>query len=378
MYTQYWIYPWTKFRKAEVVRVPAEYDIHPDFLQGFDESEIRSTFAELNRLYLEIFDGIMEVPDEFGMPLYEIEKYRWFSTEWRDSGTAPFRPFILLYNLLISGEMNNDELHVSIDKYGNIKSAPRNLNGSTMKVRQAHFLFERLTDYGFVFEGLKNNKTTNENIIITYPDNVILLRLMKRLADKANNIGRLFDFLRCTFRLLADDIHTINYECVEETADNLHTEWEKDFVYQMDNVLTSTGLFRKLYGGYEGPGIGYYRSEKVMNSAGPTSFHVHSRDAQIQNLSEENLTLSLRIRNVPNCLTYLESCPDSVKRIFTDYNDEGCGRNLDGSCKHGISYEINKTNYWRCACCGSGFRFKPCLEDIEHYLKLVELGEKKK
>jgi len=377
MNNQYWIYLWAKFRKAEVVKIPAKYEIHPDFLKEADESALRSAFTELNALFLEIYDGIVEAPDEFGMPLHEIEKYRWYSTEWRDSGTAPFRPFILLYNLLISGDMNNNELHVQIEKYNNVKSIPRNLNGSTMKVRQAHFLFERLTDYGFVFEGLKNKKTTNENIIISYPDNVVLIELIKKLADKANNTGRLFDFLRCTFRLLADDLYTINYGCVEETIDNLHTEWEKEFVYQMDKALTSVGLLRKWYGGYEGPGIGYYRNEKTMNSGGPTTFHIHSRDAQIQNLDVENLSLSLRIRNVANCLNYLESCPDSVKQIFTAYSHEGCYRKVDGSCKHGISYEIHGANYRRCACCGSGFSFKPRLEDIEHYLKLVELGEKK-
>ena len=374
---QYWIYHWAKFRRAEIVRVPAAYKIHPDFISDADENEIRSAFAELNALYLKIFDDIIESPEEFGMPLHGQAKYRWFSSEWRESGTAPFRPFVLLYNLLISGEITGCGICVPIVKYNDVKSVPRNLNGSTMKVKQAHILFGKLADYGFMFEGLKNNKTTNDDIMIAYPDNTVLLRLVKTLADKAHNTGRLFDFLRCTYRLLGDDMHTVGYGCVEETADNLHTEWEREFVYKMDAALMSAGLFRKLYGGYEGPGVGYYRSEKIMNSAGPTSFHIESRDAQIHRLGAENLSLALRIRNVPNCLDYLENCPDSVKQIFTGYNDKGCGKHKDGSCKHGVAYEIDGINYWRCACCGAGFRFKPRIEDIEHYIKLVELGEKK-
>ena len=377
MNEDYWIYHWAIFRQAEVVQVPDEYKIHPDYAFIADENEIRSAFTELNKLHLRIFDDIIKSPMEFGMPMHKREKYRWFSSEWRDSGTAPFRPFILLYNLLISGQVTDHEIHVSIEKYNDVKSVSRSLNGSAMKVRQAHFLFDKLKGYGFVFHGLKNNKTANSDMVIAYPDNTILLRLVKTLADKAHNTGRLFDFLRCTFRLLADDIYTINYGCVEETADNLHTEWEKEFIYKMDKALTSMGLFRKLYGGYEGPGVGYYRTEKIMNSSGPTSFHIHSRDADISRLCDENLALSLRIRNVANCLDYMKRCPDSVMRIFTEYNNKGCGKRIDGSCKHGVAYELDNVDYWRCACCGSGFRFKPRIEDIEHYIKLVELGEKK-
>ena len=377
MNDKYWIYHWAKLRKAEIVQIPGEYKIHPDFLLNTEENEVRSAFAELNAFYIKIYDDIMKYPEEFGMPLHEREKHRWFSSEWRDSGTAPFRLFILLYNLLISGEITGDEIHVSIQKYNNVKSLSRNLNGSTMKVRQANYLFERLKDCGFVFEGLKNNKITDKNIIISYPDNAVLLRLFKMLADKVENTGRLFDFLRCTFRLLGDDMQTINYGCVEETADNLHTAWEKEFVYRMDEALMSAGFFRKLYGGYEGPGLGYYRSKKIMDSKGPTSFHICSRNIDICCLKEENLSLALRIRNVANCLEYLKTCPDSVMRIFTEYSHEGCGKHKDGSCKHGVNYEIDGKEYRRCACCGSGFGFKPRIEYIEHYIKLVELGEKK-
>ena len=377
MSSNFWIYHWAKFRRAEVVQVPEEYEIHPDYLTIANKNEIRSAFSELNALYQSIFDGIIQSPEEFGMPIYEKDSYRWFSSEWRDSGTAPFRPFVLLYNLLISGQTTDQGIFVPIENYNNVKSVSRNLNGSTMKVRNTHFLFDKLADYGFAFDGLSKNKTTKEDIVIYYPDNLVLLSLLKILADKANKTGRLFDFLRCTFRLLEDDISTAKYGCLEETVDNLHTEWEKEFVYKMDEALTHAGLLKKSYGGYEGPGIGYYRSEKVMNTSGPTSFHIHSRDADICNLGEENLVVSLRIRNVSNCLEYLTGCPDSVKRIFTEYNDEGCGKRKDGSCKHGVAYEIDNIKYWRCACCGSGFRFKPCIEDIEYYLKLVEIGEKK-
>jgi len=32
---------------------------------------------------------------------------------------------------------------------------------------------------------------------------------------------------------------------------------------------------------------------------------------------------------------------------------------------------------WHCGCCGAPFRIHPVMEDIPHYLKLMELGGKK-
>jgi len=77
-------------------------------------------------------------------------------------------------------------------------------------------------------------------------------------------------------------------------------------------------------------------------------------------------------------MEYLQTCPDSVKRIFTDKNDSGCQNHRDNTCRHGVSYEIDGQSYWRCACVSPAFCFQqPKVEDIPHYIKLVELGEKK-
>ena len=64
-------------------------------------------------------------------------------------------------------------------------------------------------------------------------------------------------------------------------------------------------------------------------------------------------------------------------KIFTEYSDEGCGKRKENKCIHGVAYEINKKDYWRCACCFPAFKIKPKITDIPHYIKLVELGEKK-
>jgi hypothetical protein len=375
--TDYWIYDWAKFRQDEVIRVPQEHKVHKDFTRHSDKNEIISAFTQINSLYTNIYSGIAKFPEEFGMPLYEKGKFRHFSQEWRDSGQAPYRPFLLLYNLFVCGNLNGSVVNVSIEKYKNIKPLPKYMSAFDLKVKNPQFLFNKLSDYGFLFEGLKNNKIAGNDIIISYPDNAVLLYLFKMLADKANNTNRLEDFLCCSFRLLQDDMQTADYGNVEDMVDRVHKEAEKEFVYKMDKALMAIGLFRNLYSGYEGMGLRYYRSEKSMESKGPYSFIMVSRSEDISDFRAEKMWLGLRIRNVSNCIEYLETCPDSVKRIFTKENDQGCGKLNDNSCKHGVAYNIKEKKYWRCACCRPAFCFKPNVKDIQHYIKLVMLGEKK-
>jgi len=57
------------------------------------------------------------------MPLHLKDKYRFFSQQWRDSGNAPYRPFMLLYYLFISGEVENQTIKVSSDKFKNMNTS---------------------------------------------------------------------------------------------------------------------------------------------------------------------------------------------------------------------------------------------------------------
>lgn len=365
MIKDYWIYDWAKLRQDEVIRIPQEYIIHSDFTVRADKNEIIEAFAQINLFFSNMYGDIAEHPEQFGMPLHQKDKYRFFSQQWRDSGQAPYRPAMLLYNLFICGDIFDQAVVVSLTKLKSIN-----------KVKQSHCIFSKLTEYGFVFEGLKNNKLFENDIIISYPDNTVLLLLLKALADKAHNTNRLDDFFCCHFRLLQDNMNTANYgQGADDVADRIHTEAEKEFVYKMDEALLDKGMFRKLYGGYEGHGFAYYDSENVMKKKGPYLFRLVSRSPDIvDSIHEtEKMLLMVRIRNVSNCLEYLATCPDSVKEVFR-YNDPGCANR---PCNKGIAYEFEGKNYWRCGCCAPAFRFKPNVEDIPHYIKLVDLGSHK-
>ena len=369
----YWIYYWAKLRQDEVIRIPLKYNIHSDFTYQANEYDVQNAFEEINALYKQIYGDIAENPAEFGMPLHLKEQNRVFSQQWRETGLAPFRPFVLLYNLFVHGKINNTPkyhaAYLVVDGY----------------IRNADKLFNKLTDYGFTFEGLKNNKPTADEIIISYPDNPLVLTIWKALAEKTKNVctysnagyPQIGDFLFCNFRLLQDGFDERNYGDYECFYDNVSTEEEKAFICEMDKTIIDMGLFRIAYGGVEGAGLAYYRNKK-STTKDPYTFRIILRDFDdMFNFNSPNkMRISLRIRNADNCLEYLESCPDSVKQIF-EKTDKGCKKRIEKSCIHGINYKLNGKEYWRCGCCHTSFYFYPKIEDITHYIKLVELGEKK-
>ena len=168
-------------------------------------------------------------------------------------------------------------------------------------------------------------------------------------------------------------MHTKGFGDFDSFVDTFPAEEEKAFVYKMDEALKSIGLLRA--------GTCYYRTESIIKNKGPYSFrmiNINNWNPWNTEIKPEKLEIGLRIRNVYNCMEYLKDCPDSVKRIFTEHNDDGCQRRRDNACIHGVSYEMNGQTYWRCACCDPAFRFRqPKIEDIPHYIKLVEIGEKK-
>lgn len=353
----YWIYEWAKIKQGEVVRLPDEIIVHQDFLKHINKEDFVSAFRQIWEMFVFVYADIAENPEAYGMPLYKRDEYDYFSPQVRESRSAPYRFFNLLYDIFTSGEMDNNEFILDVYKFK---------GGS--KVKKMQFLFERLQDNGFEITGIKNFKIPKgiERIAISYPDNHHILAVLKLMAVKAENVSRLHDFLVCHYKLFKDGLTTANYgNGADIVADQMHTEYERSFIYALDEKLNNLGYFAHERSWNEGLGYAYYATEKVMKARGAYHFWLLSW--------KSTLRLYLRIRNVSKCLEYLQKCPDSVKQIFLQ-SDEGCGNRYNGSCKCGISYSIGKVSYWRCGCCSAPFYLEPKMEDILHYLELIELG----
>jgi hypothetical protein len=354
----YWIQEWAKLRQNEVVRLPENFEIHDCFLKHIKRDDFELAFKEMWNIYINIYGDIADFPERFGMPLYKRADYKSFTVQERESRSAPYRPLKLLFNLLISGNLESGNLIIDTNAFKAVND-----------VKNVHNLFERLSDYGFLFEGLKNFKVTKQNIIVIYPDNANVLVVLKLMADKANKTNRLNDFLCCHYKLFQDDMNTVNYGYgADIVADKMHTEQEKQFIYSMDAVLREKGYLTNTRGWNEGPGYAYYEKESDMKTRGPYHYLMLSWKTK--------LVLYLRIRNASKCLEYLEQCPDTVKQMFL-WSDNGCNNRRSGTCKMGQEYTIDGNTYWKCGCCNAPFHCSPNIEDISHYIKLVEIGLRK-
>ena len=332
---KYYINEWAEVRRDEVIRLP-------------DDLKKDGTFSQVWNIFIKIYDDIAKKPEDFGMPLYSPDEYGYGSKQAGESRQAPYRPFILLYNIFITGELKDSEFIVNEQKFKDIS-----------KVKHSSILLKKLPDYGFEISWP----------VITYPDNTDVLTVLYLMAAKAKNINRIIDFCRCHYKLLNNNLNTADYENdIDTVADLMHTKEEREFIYKFDSVLTGKGYYKGARGWNEGPGCAYYKTEREMEKKGPYHYWLLSYKTKLK--------LFLRIRNVTKCLDYLKKCPDSVKEIFL-HSDPGCKIRENGLCKHGVSYELDGKTYWKCGCCSAPVQTEPKLKDIAHYINLLELGLKK-
>jgi hypothetical protein len=384
MSNNYIINEWALIRRNEMVDIPEKFIINEAYINNLPEDRIEAAFREIWDMFYKIYTDISIYPEKFGMPLYknnpdEYSKYGFPPSAANQSKYAPFMFFDLLINIFISGELKSGELIVSADKLRLANEKYKLCVQKTYKIKNIGKLFSQLKNYGLYADGLINNKLTDKigEIILTCPDNNDILYVLKKMADKTHENNRREDFVTCHYKLLKDDINKINYGFgADFIADKLHNGKLREAVYAIDKKLIEKGYIPSLDGCGD---IGYGNGQKAL------LYYIDKKDVGKRSLCHfklatlnagNELILSLRIRNIQNCLEYLECCPVSLKEIILK-DDPGCSHRFDGSCKTGQAYKIGDKTFWKCGCCGMQFNFTPVIEDIHHYIKLVEAGVKK-
>ncbi|MBP3568444.1 MAG: hypothetical protein J6K04_04690 [Lachnospiraceae bacterium] len=145
-------------------------------------------------------------------------------------------------------------------------------------------------------------------------------------------------------------------------ADKMHVEADRTVVKMLDVILQKESFEVSKGDANEGPSLRYSRGKA------PYEYALASMEGE--------LLLELRIRNAEKCIEYLKECPEHILEMFRQ-SDMGCQNRVNGTCKYGVKYSFEGEEKWHCGCCGAPFRLHPVQEEIEHYLKLVELGKKR-
>ena len=96
MQDTYLISKWALIRRNELVDIPDKLEIHPDFLRNLSYEEVESAFRHIGDMFYQIYSDTAASPEAFGLPLYKMDEYSYFSKEAREVRTAPWHLFYLL------------------------------------------------------------------------------------------------------------------------------------------------------------------------------------------------------------------------------------------------------------------------------------------
>ena len=95
MRENYLVSEWALIRRNELVDIPNQFKIHPDFLQTLSHEEFESAYREIGEMFYRMYSDIADAPERFGLPLYKADEYDYFSNQAREARTAPRNLFFL-------------------------------------------------------------------------------------------------------------------------------------------------------------------------------------------------------------------------------------------------------------------------------------------
>lgn len=103
---------WALIRRNELVDIPDNIAIHSDFLQKISYEAFESAFREIGGLFYQMYSDMADTPQKFGLPLYKIDEYDYFSSQAREARSAPWQLFYFLFCLFACGSFQ-DKVFVS-------------------------------------------------------------------------------------------------------------------------------------------------------------------------------------------------------------------------------------------------------------------------
>lgn len=360
---KYWVERWSELRMKEMIDYPKDFAIHNGYLKMLPEEDIRSGFRELFDILHQIYKDASLNAEEMLLPVHDMNEYRYLSKEERLSRGASYKYAKVLYALGSVGNLaQNNELHID--------SAALKKLCKELGITGINGCLEILTNYGFVLDGLVNGRIKDGmELVLQYPDNGNVMFVLNMMAVKAGNTGKLKDFCRWNYRLLADDWNIANFGNGIDVVADLLSAQEREVALLIHEELMKRKYYFDFQEWNEGPQIRYFLKETDCKKNVNASFWLVSM--------ETNMRLYFRLRHMEEELGLIENAPESVIQNFL-VSDNGCENRYAGRCVSGISYDLGGKTIWRCGCCNPNFRVIPGKEDYMFYIDLVESSSRKK
>lgn len=355
----YWVQYWATLHRNEMYIFSDNFTIHDDFLSNENFEDVLAAFKELHYIFYTIYDNIINQTESMNMPIYKLDDYNLFSNQARNASLSTYKYVDILCVLGYAGSFSDNSLFVDVEKF--VESCKK--VDSKLVTNSGKFI-KKFEDYGFYIEGLSGERIPKTGQIrLSYYDNIHLIPLLKSVATKAYSCNRMRDFRRMHFKLLKDDLNTVEYgHDIDIVLDMIKDSDDRNTALTLHNELISRGYFFTLNN--HGDQARYYHTESNAKNNTSSCFRIIATDIDC---IDPNFTFMFRIKNIEKCIDYLYSSPNQIQNTFS-FSDKGCGR----KCGR-LSYQFKGNTIFRCGCCSPNFRCKPQLDDIPYYLNCVEM-----
>ena len=212
-------------RRSELVEPPEKLYIHESFLMNLGAEDFSAAFRAIHHFFYELLSDIAKRPEES-----------------EENGTTVW-PFYLLLYLFANGKTESGVFTMDVPSF-------RKANKGTKTVKHCENYLKILSEYGFVFEGLKNYKIPNnaETFTIEFPNMSAVVDVLHLVAEKCYKYRDFYSialFFTWNYRLITHTRNEMAFEGHELLADGLKNKTEKEFVFRFHEAMKENGFVCK-------------------------------------------------------------------------------------------------------------------------------------
>jgi len=311
--------------------IPDSFPVLSEYLHGLTETQFCRAFVQLERIMTEIYTDLTEHPESVGLTVWDKKTGAWKVQSSQHISCVKK----LLYVLGRFGEMTGDILHIpmntlmnaymtyyhniSVELVDTIKESDKEKQDKFYKTKHMRAVFDCLTGFGFVFDGLDAPDT--QVLDVRYPENPAVLTVLCAFASpKICRVSFGFDFTKCNYRVFAHPADAKLPLC-DLCSYQLLSEENKAFLSALNEKLESLGAS---YGDCAG---GWYHGTL------PCDYNYKNKVRILQNMENGLLPhVVLRFgKKAEKMGKFIESLPEEYKGLVQKCR--GCKK---GECDHRI------------------------------------------
>ncbi|RCX22977.1 hypothetical protein DFP94_101567 [Fontibacillus phaseoli] len=334
-----------------IPHVPEHFTVNPLLLSGMSEKDFVMSFRQFTGIMGRMYRDMELRPEAYGVMIVDIN----LVNENKEDGNLAKASWRSVKRL--------GDVIAAIGKLGEsavcgLKITVADFKTALKKVNKVHLILSRLMDFGFTIGGFDGDKIAKhaESIVITFPDNPLLMTVIKAYALTDSFQGNdPHEFYYFDYKRVAERAKLPEYCTVRDLA-ALLDENNGELLLALNSYFADQ---IKLAAHYKDDTIEYYLKNKRVARY---IIDFHTLEVQV----------ILKLKNMDNYLDLVQSLPPGLRCYFERDGCHYCGfqnATVDW-CKFRLSWTLDGRR--RNACSFESFNFnQPRSEDAEPMMKLM-------